>query len=299
MVGWQVSFVFSTIGDAIVGHLRGPHAIPSFACSPVLPTSAAAIPFALAFPSRSKGLHIFHHDRTIIIRHASEERYRYFAFGSNLLPETMEWLRGIPVRDDAASGLGSRPAILPEFELAFDVPGVPGIEPSAASARPCSGSSLHGVVYDLSAAEFAAVGQTEGVPFTYVWQACHVYPYSQNHEGNAGEIIYEKWRERRQNSPDRSNQSDDDVLPVLAYTLVSLVRNNEQRPFIPPSSSYLHIIRRGACYWRLDASYQEKLAQLEVANGLLPFCPGGLAGSLLKSAGIRYQRRRPTQQGFL
>jgi len=83
----------------------------------------------------------------------SPQKYNYFAIGSNMQPATMEALRGI-------HKYNATPAVLLDYQLAFNVPGIPFVEPSAASAYPSPGASLHGVLYTLSATDFARFGST-------------------------------------------------------------------------------------------------------------------------------------------
>ncbi|KAL3941811.1 MAG: hypothetical protein SGBAC_003891 [Bacillariaceae sp.] len=183
--------------------------------------------------------------------------YRYFGYGSNVLVSTMKALRQIQPLDATA-------AVLPDYELKFDGSSNSRIEPSAAFVNPAKGKQVHGVLYTLSEQDFAKVGRTEGVPFAYRWQKSKVYPYIGN--GNqAGKEAMESSAE-----------------PVLdAYVLIS-PKNLDDRDNIPPSSSYLGLIKEGAAKWKFDESYQQELASVEEAKNLI--IPQGLSGLVLKVA---------------
>ena len=147
---------------------------------------------------------------------------------------------------------------------------------------PLSGRAVHGLLYTLTEDEFAKVGQTEGVPFGYRWQSCRVYPY-QGDSNQAGINCL----------------NDPDAVSVEAYTLVEPEpvssqqqqgrkqekwERKNQRGDIPPSASYLGLIREGARLWKFDRSYQNELATINVvtSNGLL--FPEGWEGPILKLA---------------
>jgi hypothetical protein len=196
----------------------------------------------------------------------SPKTYNYFAIGSNMLPATMTALRGI-------QPLNSSAGILSDYQLAFNIAGSPRIEPSAASARPAVGDCLHGVLYELTEADFARVGSTEGIPFVYRWEACHVIPYVGNEESAGQEAI------AAQEVEDSS---------VLAYTLTST--NPNTPTFIPTSPSYLRILQQGAAYWKMDRTYQNQLSETPMAKNLL--FSDGLSGSLLEAAELGVKVRK-------
>lgn len=169
----------------------------------------------------------------------------YFAYGSNMLPSVMSALRKIePINATAA--------VLQDYRLCFDVPGLPLVEPSAASVRPAKGRLVHGVLYTLTDEDFEQVSRTEGVPWAYQWEDCCVIPYVGNAQ-RAGEQTLESGAAK----------------PRRARTLVTTKRID-----IPPSRSYVEILRKGAAYWNLDREYQVALAQVttvpvEGTSGLL------------------------------
>jgi hypothetical protein len=210
--------------------------------------------------------------------------YRYFCYGSNVLPSTMENLRGIRPLEATA-------AMLPGYQLRF-LGGGGRLEPSAAFAVPTTmtppsssddnnndnnDDCIHGVMYTLSAEDFARVGSTEGVPFAYRWKRCKVYPYVGKEEGQDGTVDLE---------------SKNELMGQDAVTLIP-PESSISREDVPPSSSYLTIIKEGAAYWKLDASYQAKLERIPTAQNLV--VPGGLSGPLLRMAELSARFRR--QQG--
>ena len=82
---------------------------------------------------------------------------RYFAFGSNMSPAVFREMRGMrPRREEAAW--------VPGYRLAFNLRGLPGVEPSFASAEPSAhDDELHGVIYTISRSEWARLAASEGV----------------------------------------------------------------------------------------------------------------------------------------
>lgn len=205
-----------------------------------------------------------------------KKKYRYFGYGSNVIPSTMKALRQIEVRDVTA-------AVLPDYELTFasaafvrpvDVPNSTATDNNVEGKHddidknrklPYSGKVVHGLLYTLTEDEFAKVGQTEGVPFGYRWQSCLVYPY--RGDGN-------------QAGMDCLN--DPDALPFEAYTLVE--PTPASRGYTPPSTSYLGLIREGARLWKFDGTYQDKLATIRTASSNNLLFPDGLEGPALQLA---------------
>ena len=127
--------------------------------------------------------------------------YNYFAYGSNMALSTMTDLRNI-------QPLSYSPAILPNHELVFNLPGIPFVEPSWASVEPTSTSTsistsksksndyentnfVHGVLYQLSEQDFQQICQTEGVPFAYRLHRCEPIPYVGDGK-NAGRMAWEQ-----------------------------------------------------------------------------------------------------------
>lgn len=220
--------------------------------------------------------------------------YRYFGYGSNVIPSTMKALRQIEVREVTA-------AVLPDYELFFssaafvrpvpvenrsteddgDHTGNDGTFNHDTNRLPRSGKAVHGLLYTLSEDEFARVGTTEGVPFGYRWQSCLVYPY----RGDG-----------RQSGIDSLNEPNSK--PIQAYTLVEpsasalnpqgQTKNRRKvNPMVngmPPSVSYLGLMRDGARLWNFDKSYQNQLANTDVAKTNNLLFPDGWEGPTLELA---------------
>jgi hypothetical protein len=184
---------------------------------------------------------------------APVKTYRYFGYGSNVLVSTMKALRQIQPIDASA-------AVLPDYELRFDGSEKSCLEPAAAFVRPLPGKQVHGVMYTLNADDFAKVGSTEGVPFAYRWKKCFVHTY-------VGD------------GADAGMRSIQNQEPIDAMVLVSPNLGDKN---IPPSSSYLGLIKEGADLWKFDRKYQEELAGIEEARNLI--IPQGLSGILLQVA---------------
>eukprot|EP00980_Cylindrotheca_fusiformis_P008205 scaffold1736_cov127-Cylindrotheca_fusiformis.AAC.19 len=184
---------------------------------------------------------------------APPKTYRYFGYGSNVLVSTMKALRRIEPIDATA-------AVLPDYELRFDGSEKSRLEPSAAFVRPAPGKQVHGVMYTLTADDFAKVGTTEGVPFGYRWKRCSVHTYVGDGE-------------------DAGSCSIKQTAPVDTMVLIS---PNLGDKHIPPSPSYLGLIKEGAKRWKFDRKYQEELEAVEEARNLI--IPQGLSGILLQVA---------------
>ena len=233
-----------------------------------------------------------------------------------MVPATMTSLRNM-------KPLSSTAAILPGYELAFDIPTGAWLEPSAASVRrrrvdtDSTTSSMgisnhrgdeggapattmtapavvHGVLYQLSETDFARLGSSEGVPAIYVWEKCRVVPY-QGDSHCAGRTAL------AENSHSASASSGVEAFVLTASPLLRRIatvmttrsiRRPDKKdasstvlPDIPPSSSYLQILRDGAAYWQMDEDYQAMLAAVPVN----PSTPG-IANWILQTA----QRFRPS-----
>ena len=191
--------------------------------------------------------------------------YKYFAIGSNMVPATMTSLRNL-------EPISSTAAILPDYQLAFDIPGNPFLEPSAASVRPCSNKGrscqVHGVLYELSDKDFVRLGSSEAVPFVYSWQQCRVMPYVGDGERAGqealGQLLLLNNNDALQNGGSRA---------VSAFVLTAGVfvhgfgpASSRRTHDIPPSRSYLKVLRFGATFWKMDRDYQQQLADITVSK---------------------------------
>jgi cation transport regulator ChaC len=87
------------------------------------------------------------------------DRLWYFAYGSNLDPDTFLGRRSMRPSE-------SRCASLAGFELVFDLPVGSG-ERGVANLRAAEGGRVHGVAYAIDAAQAAYLDRTEGVEVGY------------------------------------------------------------------------------------------------------------------------------------
>lgn len=194
--------------------------------------------------------------RTVDLRRRTtvdEKKYNYFAYGSNMCLETMTSLRNI-------SPIAWTPAVLPGYCLTFDIPGIPLVEPSWASVEENSleGSSVHGVLYQLTGNDFASVCRTEGVPLGYNLRRCRVFPYI---ECNG------------------AKRSVAGIKPVNSLTLCTSP-HLRSRPSVNPSQSYLNVLIRGAKEAGLEESYVRMLKEIRPSPTLL----GGTSEGILRFA---------------
>lgn len=83
----------------------------------------------------------------------------YFAYGSNLDPDTFSGWRGMRPSD-------TRPARLRGFALVFDLPVGSG-ERGVANILEAPGAEMHGVAYRITEEEGKRLDITEGVPDAY------------------------------------------------------------------------------------------------------------------------------------
>ena len=175
--------------------------------------------------------------------------YHYFAIGSNMIPATMTALRNLqPLAPPTA-------AVLPDYELVFDVPGGL-IEPSAASVRPSRADLVLGVLYELSEEDFGRLGASEGVPLAYLWKACQVIPF----DGDGEQAGYHALVAATAEGP--ANTAGVDAYVLTASPLSKFSRRGDGGGDIPPSRSYLRLLQEGATYWKMDRDYQQQLAEV-------------------------------------
>lgn len=168
--------------------------------------------------------------------------------------------------------LNATAAVLPNYELRFNIGGGGFLDGAAASVEASSGNDVHGVLYELTPDDFAKVGNTEGIPLAYRWERCRVYPYVGDGE-SAGRLAA------------ASNNTT-----VKAFTLVKTFSTFSKKDS-PPSRSYRDLLIQGAEEWQLDRSFRDMLKATPAARNLV--VPGGLAGPMLKFAELRQTRKRP------
>lgn len=164
---------------------------------------------------------------------------RYFAYGSNMLTDVFEGLRG-------CRPLSRTAAVCHDYRLAFSALGFSVIEPAYANLEVCKGESCHGVLYELSWTDWLKVCATEGVPFAYQVITVNLIPYT-IHNKDAEE---QPW-----------NRSHDVQAFTLSYrqpqTMLGLPSLE-----LSPSRRYLNILQRGSKEAGLSQSWCTMLDNL-------------------------------------
>ena len=175
---------------------------------------------------------------------------RYFAFGSNMSPAVFREMRGMrPRREEAAW--------VPGYRLAFNLRGLPGVEPAFASAEPSAhDDELHGVIYTISRSEWARLAASEGVGAAY--DVCEVT--CQTYSGET----------------------------LGAVTLSTRAGPLRAPRDVAPSQAYLNILIEGAQRAGLRAEYIERLqsvraAGVGLARGVGPFNVEKSVSSLVRA----------------
>lgn len=135
-----------------------------------------------------------------------------FAYGGNMNPRILLGRRGIRPAESAAARLEG-------YRLAFNLPGIPWLEPAFANVVPRAGAVVHGVLHRLSREQMARLDRFEGGGVAYR----HL------------ELEVEAYDGRR--------------LRARVYSAIRITR--ERRP----SCRYLNILREGARHFALDPDY--------------------------------------------
>lgn len=150
--------------------------------------------------------------------------------------------------------IASTPAILSDHRLAFNIPGIPLLEPSSASVEPSSGKCVHGVLYKLTDEDFVSVCRTEGIPFSYTLHRCDVVPYTGDGIRAGAEVL-----------------ESDNYRTVSAYTLRAGKEEWRTGKDIAPSRSYRDVILRGSREFELDEDYVKALEDVQVDRKAVGF----------------------------
>jgi len=191
---------------------------------------------------------------------ALEETVWNFAFGSNLDPEKRS-SRGVN-----GTGIISRdnlPAVVPGYRLAFNLPMFPPVEPGmAALARAREGEvdSCHGLLLELTNAEYQKMWQSEG--------------------GGAAKPPYEE-------TVVEARTYDGRVIRAIAFTAAQHTCANYE---LPPSARYKNIVLKGARASGLDPLWISHLEAIPAASPsppvkLLCTCYLALSSVLFKLSG--------------
>eukprot|EP00834_Sanchytrium_tribonematis_P001973 NODE_53_length_30760_cov_1.203712.p14 type:complete len:231 gc:universal NODE_53_length_30760_cov_1.203712:27301-27993(+) len=152
----------------------------------------------------------------------------YLAYGSNMNKDILIGRRKINPTD-------SRNVIIHDYQLSFNVPGIPFIEPSFASILPRKGCLLHGVAFEISEKDFLKIQHSEGG------------------QGIRG-ISYQPIEIEAE-----SYDGKKFVVRTLYYSC-SIFPNIKE---FHPSKRYLNLIIEGAKQNKLDSHYLQMLENLE------------------------------------
>ena len=153
----------------------------------------------------------------------------YFAFGSNLNPAVFEKRRNI-------HPLQVFPGVVQGYELVFDLPALPFVEPVMGNIRPNDQTSLHGAAFRVTKSQMDQILATEGGGMAYKYISVDIALY----KGEATRTTM-----------------------VQGFTLMSSSRIVAS-PHLPaeclPSNRYLSLIQEGANHRGLSAAWIQKLA---------------------------------------
>lgn len=202
------------------------------------------------------------------------------------------------------SPIASTAAVLPGHRLAFNIPGVPGVEPSSAAVEPILDSNeknlqllqqdaVHGVLYKLSEEDFVTLCRTEGVPFAYVLHRCRVIPYAGDGKSAGGERLQSTLLNHStsmENSTLNGSNDKGTEWGIPAFTLRAALKEWRKSEDIPPSQSYLNVLIRGAEDFSLDEEYVAKLKSIPAGK---TWFGGGLAEEVLRVAEGRNNNKFP------
>eukprot|EP00179_Madagascaria_erythrocladioides_P030060 CAMPEP_0198331858 /NCGR_PEP_ID=MMETSP1450-20131203/17877_1 /TAXON_ID=753684 ORGANISM="Madagascaria erythrocladiodes, Strain CCMP3234" /NCGR_SAMPLE_ID=MMETSP1450 /ASSEMBLY_ACC=CAM_ASM_001115 /LENGTH=448 /DNA_ID=CAMNT_0044036275 /DNA_START=189 /DNA_END=1535 /DNA_ORIENTATION=+ len=132
----------------------------------------------------------------------------------------------------------ARPAVLPRYRLAFNVPGLPGFEPCFANVEFDEASEVNGVAYRLSSDDFySKVAASEGFPI--------IEPVSLKVDGFSEKIIGRTFRWSNTQLSHRG--------------LFGQARR--------PSRRYVELMLEGADHWGLATEYKESLSRISTSSG--------------------------------
>uniref|UniRef100_A0A7S4D514 gamma-glutamylcyclotransferase n=1 Tax=Heterosigma akashiwo TaxID=2829 RepID=A0A7S4D514_HETAK len=227
----------------------------------------------------------------------------YFAYGSNMSPGVLQGLRGI-------QPLSQTPAVLYGYRLRFNLPGMPGLDPSFASIEPVTKkrgmggklpaaatdyglSEVHGLVFELRQQDFRHVCRTEGVPYAYSVRSVVLDTYTPHHR--CPEEGEDKTRDHNHHKP-ISPSPGQRPATLQAQTLVSPPLAALRTPLgrdVAPSPSYLQIMREAARAGGLDPRWQRHLGGLRASPWALG---GGLAGPAARLGELRVEAQRRRRQ---
>ncbi|KAI1939722.1 hypothetical protein LOZ12_005976 [Ophidiomyces ophidiicola] len=199
----------------------------------------------------------------------AERTVLYLAYGSNMSARTFRHTRGIEPLSQLA-------VCVPSLALAFDLAGLPYLEPCFAAAQhrdqeqhqhsnpdhapllaAHDAASWHkplvGVVYEVTLADYARIIATEGGGASYTDLTVDCFPFADDH---------------RPYDPAAPVPARPATTPFRAHTLLAPARHSAdsraRRPGYPqPSPRYLALLVAGAREHRLPHEYRAHLATLQ------------------------------------
>ncbi|KAF9579229.1 hypothetical protein BGW38_004596 [Lunasporangiospora selenospora] len=195
-----------------------------------------------------------------------EKTVWYLAYGSNMDPKVFTGRRKIhPIE--------SRPVIVPEYWLSFDIGGLPYLEPCFASILKKDSSRIHERAYALE----VHARTLEGRPF--VWDDRHPEnSYPPTLQGVAHRITLREWQLVIQSEggwgydlPTGYDQIEVECMVVengtnptgeTLRTKVLEARPKSIRSHCQPSARYKSLLVTGAAYHNIDPAYQRYLSQV-------------------------------------
>ncbi|KAG0355646.1 hypothetical protein BC939DRAFT_456021 [Gamsiella multidivaricata] len=203
----------------------------------------------------------------------------YLAYGSNMDPKVLTGRRKI-------QPIESRPVIVPNYWLSFDIGGIPFIEPCFASILKMDSSRLHEKAYALHVHSRTQHGRE------FLWDESHPdHPqrsYPPVLQGVVHRITLRDWQLVIQSEggwgydvPTGYNQIEVDCVVVGSKEHLS-AHVLEARPLsvkthCQPTARYKSLLTAGAAHHSLDPAYQRYLA------GIVPYECTGLRSRIARS----------------
>lgn len=177
----------------------------------------------------------------------------YFAYGSNVNTKTFNGTRGI-------TPSAAYPAVLPGYELVFNVPGLPFVEPAFASVRRVVGEKPNTAPSTGRFARFAT--ETHGVAYVVTdeqWRTILRTETSYVREDVTLELFFPATAEGEiRAGPSGKTHPEGAPQKIFATTLV-FADADVGGVALLPSARYLGLIREGADEWKLDKNWREYL----------------------------------------
>ena len=177
----------------------------------------------------------------------------YFAYGSNVNTKTFNGTRGI-------TPSAAYPAVLPGYELVFNVPGLPFVEPAFASVRRVVGEKPKTAPSTGRFARFAT--ETHGVAYVVTdeqWRTILRTETSYVREDVTLERFFSATAEGEiRAGPSGKTHPEGAPQKIFATTLV-FADADVGGVALLPSARYLGLIREGADEWKLDKNWREYL----------------------------------------